>query len=204
MMMQQMAAPRAEMMMQNIAPRAPSMANYDRADRRERRAAPRQQLRMQTESIQQDYVENEQYYDEALDDIANYNDGYQNAMVGGLPQAIERYRTLGVTNEYIEKQYFNNTTESISPNKFWSDYLTHITTKPDEPFLSEHFIYATSGLSEMLVVLALIDLPFEKGVHASESANNQLKLTAGSNCYLVCFSPRKSKRRETKSLILKS
>ena len=62
------------------------------------------------------------------------------------------------------------------------DCLVHFASKTDKPFLSENFIYATSSLTEMLVVLALVDLPFEKSTHHSDSGNNQLKLTAGSNC----------------------
>lgn len=89
---------------------------------------------------------------------------------------------MGVTNEYQEKHYYDGTTVYTAENKFWMDCLVHFASKTDKPFLSENFIYATSSLTELLVVLALVDLPFEKGTHQSESSNNQLKLTVSSNC----------------------
>lgn len=122
------------------------------------------------------YMSNEDAYEEQLDSVS-----YSTGVIGGLPQ-IERYRTLGVTNEYIERQYFQSETVFINEGKFWVDLLNHYTSGTNKPFLSENFIYSTNNLTEMLFVLSVIDLPFEKGTHASESANNQLKLKAGSNC----------------------
>ena len=120
-------------------------------------------------------------YEERLESNA-YGGGYGGYSAAIQPITVERYRTLGVTNEYIERQYFEGGSQYISEGKFWVDFIAHSTSGTSRPFLSENFIYSTSSLTEMLLVLALVDLPFEKGTHTSDSANNQLKLVAGSNC----------------------
>jgi hypothetical protein len=52
------------------------------------------------------------------------------------------------------------------------------------------------SLSEVLMVLALEDLPFEKEAHQTESGNNKLKLIAGSNC--IIFSKEIQEKGEQK------
>jgi hypothetical protein len=122
-------------------------------------------------------------------DYNSYGGGY--GAYGGTPSSpayvipsakIERYRTLGVTNEYIERHYFESSSASFSCNKFWTDYMSHCLNNSGKPFLTENFIYSVSNLTEMILVCALVDLPFEKKIHATETVSNKLLLKAASNC----------------------
>lgn len=101
---------------------------------------------------------------------------------------VEKFRTMGVTNEYIERQYYEGSSiGSFNPTstKFWVDYLDHILNTPEKQFLSQNFIYATSNLTEMLAVLALTDLPETKEQHETDT-NEGFKLTAASNVMVFC------------------
>ena len=100
---------------------------------------------------------------------------------------------MGVTNEYVEKQYIDGNSVSTSrnapSNKFWVDYMQHLIATREEsttegaaktPFLSSNFIYATSTKFEQLMAITLIDLPETKGTHETDRSAG-LSLTAGSN-----------------------
>ena len=198
MMMMQNIAPRREMMQQSLAFSNSNIAAVDRMERRgynrsrnqavsyrggrgrggygDRAMGMEMEMRVQNESLNNDFDDEDQL-EEAMD--YSYSPVSYPSAPGGV---IERYRTLGVTNEYIEKQYYEGSTIYISENRFWVDYMIHCASKETKPFLTENFIYANSSLPEMLFVLALVELPFEKGTHTSENLNNQLKLKAGSNC----------------------
>ena len=54
----------------------------------------------------------------------------------------------------------------ISANKFWDDFAHHI-LKEGKPqgFVSENFIYATNSTTELIMMLAVIDLPFDEPTH---------------------------------------
>ena len=107
-----------------------------------------------------------------------------NSAYGVKANKVDRYRTLGVTKEYIEKQYFTGDTCSISLkyNKFWADYIDHCINNDGKAFISSSFIYAVGSLTEMIAAIAVSDLPFDKCQHSSQTGANQLKITAGSNC----------------------
>jgi hypothetical protein len=60
---------------------------------------------------------------------------------------------------------------------FWADYAAH---DGRQPFLSPHFPEATRNVNEMLMVLAVLDLPFEPAVHKEAITGTQYVLTAGS------------------------
>lgn len=145
--------------------------------RRQRRNAPR----MERANFRQDLaLEQEMLY---LDESRNYQQQQRIA-----PVKIEKFRTMGVTNEYVERQYYEGTTSQDFGEKsvkFWIDYIEHILNTPDKPFMSENFIYATSTLTEMLAVISLIELPEVKENHET-STEEGFKLTAASNCMIFC------------------
>jgi hypothetical protein len=195
----------APMMMQNIAPmpmmqqafvpQQMMMNNFSMGQERVRRSRPQVQSRsmnryQETEALDlltlNNDLGNEYQYEQQLayDDFGGgYGaPSYSLPSSSAYPTKIERYRTLGVTKEYIEKHYFEGTDCYLSENKFWVDYLNHCVSGSTKPFLSENFIYAVTNLSEMIAVLALEELPFEKKSHNSETNSNKLTLTAGSNC----------------------
>jgi hypothetical protein len=160
----------------NAAPRAARMMVQERRERESSRGYEIER------GMDMASLNNCEEYEEAL----NYDGSYSPPSLQVAAGKVERYRTLGVTNEYIERQYFEGDQIHFasSYNKFWSDYLVHCVGIEEKPFLSENFIYAVGSLSEVLMVLALEDLPFEKEAHQTESGNNKLKLIAGSNCII--------------------
>jgi len=72
-----------------------------------------------------------------------------------------------LTMVHEERWYYNvalkdQTKDLITANKFWSDYANYLCgiVRSRGRFLSEHAIKCTKNLSEMLLVLAVTDLPF--------------------------------------------
>ena len=88
------------------------------------------------------------------------------AKLGLRKQARAFYRKIGKVMEWAESNYYLATTENqnanlISIHSFWSDYAKHLSTDGNKPFLSGNFIYATRNANEMLLVLSVLDLPFD-------------------------------------------
>jgi hypothetical protein len=189
---------RAPMMQQSLLSNIAPMRNM------QARAAPRMQMQsMAMDNCEtQEYNDEDDYYGGECEDIQVYDECQNeqiymekeykreskmsralNRVVASQPTKIERYRTLGVTNEYIERHYYQGSSVSTSVcNKFWMDYLNHCVSGSTKPFLSENFIYAVENLTVMILVLALEDLPFEKKLHTTDTNANKMTLKAGSNC----------------------
>ncbi len=89
---------------------------------------------------------------------------------GGMRQAREQrgrvrqlYRKLEATREWAENNYYHLTIdqqnrELVTVNKFWNDFASR---DSNEPFVSRHVTEATGNFTEMLLALAVLDLPFE-------------------------------------------
>ena len=87
------------------------------------------------------------------------------ARLGLRKQARAFYQKIGKVMEWAESNYYRITVQNQNPNlipvnSFWSDYAKHLSTDGKKPFLSGNFIYATSNANEMLLVLSVLDLPF--------------------------------------------
>ncbi len=63
-------------------------------------------------------------------------------------------------------------------NPFWCDLAEH---DSDQPFFSINFATASSSFSEMMFVLALLDLPPRSAEHVTSFDNATMTLTAGSD-----------------------
>jgi hypothetical protein len=92
-----------------------------------------------------------------------------------------RYRSPDRTKEWVETHYYHvpltaQTPELIPVNAFWNDYAAH---DGKSPFLSMHVADATSTFSEMLLALAVLDLPFQAASTASQIQETRMTLTAG-------------------------
>jgi hypothetical protein len=92
------------------------------------------------------------------------------------------YQQLDNTQEWAENNYYQRplqqqTAGLITVNAFWNDYARHDAA---EPFWSTHFAEASRNLSEILLALAILDLPFEAGDHESRIEETALTLTAAS------------------------
>lgn len=79
------------------------------------------------------------------------------------------YRKLEKTWEWAENNYHRLTIDQqngglITVNAFWKDFALH---DPAKPFLSRNLAEASRNFPEMLLALAVLDLPFEPGKHES-------------------------------------
>ncbi|MED6334886.1 MAG: hypothetical protein VYE81_05750 [Planctomycetota bacterium] len=91
------------------------------------------------------------------------------------------------TERHVESNYWRRTTAQQGPDllrvhEFWLDFAER---GVDTPFLSKNFPLATGNLNEMLLALALLDLPFEDGEHEVANREGSVEITAASPLLLV-------------------
>ena len=91
------------------------------------------------------------------------------------------YRALSPTKEWAENNYRHlrigvQDANLVGPGRFWLDYAKR---DPALPFRSIHFPEATRNFTEMVLALALIDLPFESPEHATAFDGGTMTLKAG-------------------------
>ena len=72
------------------------------------------------------------------------------------------FRAVKTTQEWVENNYYHirieqQTADLIQINGFWLDYATRA---ENAPFLSTHLTEASHSFAEMLLALAVLDLPF--------------------------------------------
>ncbi len=94
------------------------------------------------------------------------------------------YRQLGSTKEWVENNYYKlrivqQDASLIPANAFWRDYAAWTAGDRKLPFLSPHVAEASRNFSEMMLALAVLDLPFDAPKHTSKTAGNEFTLTAG-------------------------
>jgi hypothetical protein len=99
----------------------------------------------------------------------------------------ELYRAPEHTRAWVESDYWHVRIENAGPglitaNRFWLDFAAR---NPAEPFRSPNFAEAAGTLSEMMLALAVLDLPFEAGEHTTDLAGSRLTLRAGSPLLVV-------------------
>jgi hypothetical protein len=97
-------------------------------------------------------------------------------------QVQQYYRKLDKTMEWVESNYYHlpleqQTAALISANSFWLDYAT-FDPALKKPFYSTNLAEPTHNFPEMLVALALVDLPFKAAEHKTEFKGTQMTLTA--------------------------
>ena len=91
------------------------------------------------------------------------------------------YRALAPTKEWAENNYRHlrvavQDANLVGPGRFWLDYAKR---DPALPFRSVHFPEASRNFTEMVLALALIDLPFESPEHATAFDGGRMTLKAG-------------------------
>ena len=96
------------------------------------------------------------------------------------------FRKLPPTKEWAENNYYNVPITKqngglIDVNAFWNDYAA---SPANAPFFSGNFIYATGNFSEMMLALAVLDLPFEEPKHTAETKERSFQITAGGHMVL--------------------
>jgi len=92
------------------------------------------------------------------------------------------FRQLDKTREWAENNYYktpieNQNAELIAVNAFWRDYAR---SDPRQPFYSPHIVYASHNFAEMMMALAVSDLPFKAQPHTSHIKEGAFVLQAGS------------------------
>ncbi|MBI4879216.1 MAG: hypothetical protein HY812_06095 [Planctomycetes bacterium] len=97
------------------------------------------------------------------------------------------YRAPLKTRRYVEHNYWHLPIAQqdgglISANAFWRDYAE---AKGQRPFLSTRFPEAAGSFAEMMLALAVLDLPFTAGEHAITADGSRLSLAAATPLLLV-------------------
>jgi len=100
----------------------------------------------------------------------------------GLVRAF--FRALGPTKEWAENNYYKlrideQDAELVSVNAFWRDYATWVAAGSKNGFVSSNVAEASRNFTEMMLALAVIDLPFEAAKHTTQADNGQFTFTAG-------------------------
>ena len=114
---------------------------------------------------------------------ANLDYSMDGANAVELRKAVRSYfRALGPTKEWAENNYYKlpiaQQDASLIPiNAFWSDFAAW---DGNAPFLSAHVAEASRNFSEMMLALAVLDLPFEAAKHTTRREGASFTLTAGS------------------------
>jgi len=93
-------------------------------------------------------------------------------------QARSLFRGPGSTRPYLERNYWQRTriqsgADLIQPNEFWLDYAM---ATEGEAFLSTHLPQASGNLAEVLMALAVLDLPFEAEEPAASTQGDRLEI----------------------------
>ena len=88
------------------------------------------------------------------------------------------YREIEQTKEWAENNYYHlsraeQSAERVKVGAFWRDYAKR---DRNVPFQSSNLATASSNFSEMILALAVLDLPFESPQHKTEFAEGQMTL----------------------------
>ena len=96
------------------------------------------------------------------------------------------YRQIGPTKEWAENNYYQLRIEQqgadlVTVNAFWRDYAQWIADGAKAPFLSQNIAEAHRNFTEMMLTMAVLDLPFEAARPAKGPAivyHKQIQQTA--------------------------
>ena len=133
------------------------------------------------------YKESESLNDLAENGIAKWDDKsdaesfFSKLGIADGAALRQLYRKLDKTMEWAENNYHHLTIDQqhaglVTVNAFWKDFAQH---DPATPFLSRNFAEASRNFPEMLVALAVLDLPFEAPKHETKFDGAKMTLTPG-------------------------
>ncbi|KJE96042.1 hypothetical protein CAOG_06416 [Capsaspora owczarzaki ATCC 30864] len=118
--------------------------------------------------------------------------------VTGKQRAL--FRRPPPTEEYAENNYYKIAKDAhnaslITPNAFWSDYAAFVErSKAGEAFVSVNLALATRSLTEMLMALAVLDVPFTPAQHERQYQGEQLTLRTRSAAIIYTRQVRETPR----------
>ncbi len=106
---------------------------------------------------------------------------FDNGTLADRKELRQLYRKLDKTREWAEDNYYHltmdqQTAELVTVNAFWKDFATH---DPSAPFLSRNMAEASRNFPEILLALAVLDLPFEAPEHESKFDGTRMTLIPG-------------------------
>lgn len=121
-------------------------------------------------------------------------------------QLRQLYRKLEKTMEWAENNYHHLTIDQqnaslIDVSAFWRDYAQH---DQSTPFLSKNLAEASRNFPEMLLALAILDLPFESPKHDTKFDGAQMTITPGGPLVVFHEEIRPSAPPEANSKVLVS
>ena len=118
----------------------------------------------------------------ALNPAVEFSDfSFDTSMAQQLRGEVRQfYRKIGATKEWAENNYYQlpiaqQEADLIGANAFWRDYAAW---DGKAPFLSPHWPEASRNFTEMVLALAVLDLPFDAPKAESKAANRQFTITA--------------------------
>lgn len=99
------------------------------------------------------------------------------------------FRALGPTKEWAENNYYklritDQTANLVTVNAFWRDYASWVASGSKGGFVSSNTAEASRNFTEMMLALAVLDLPFVAPKHSTKAENGQFTFTAGGPCIL--------------------
>ena len=106
-----------------------------------------------------------------------FDDGDMDELAAARKQL---YRKLESTQEWVENNYYKLPIEQqlaglVNVNAFWKDFAAR---DRDSQFVSENVLEASHSFTEIMLALAVLDLPFESPEHQSEVKDGVATFTA--------------------------
>ena len=94
------------------------------------------------------------------------------------------YRQIGATKEWAENNYYRlpidqQNANLVTVNAFWRDYAAWVAGGAKGAFVSPNIAEASSNFTEMMLALAVLDLPFDAPKHTQKADGGQFLFTAG-------------------------
>lgn len=123
-------------------------------------------------------------WDKSVSGLAESTDAYLFARLDDRLGVRQLYRKMDPTKEWAESNYYHLPIGEqhgglIAVNSFWRDYAQHDPAN-GKPFLSTNVADASRNFPEMMLALAVLDLPFEPAKHETKFDGPQMTLAAGS------------------------
>jgi hypothetical protein len=109
------------------------------------------------------------------------NELAQRGLAAQLYRAVEPTKLL-VEHDWWHRRIHQATADAVQPNRFWLDYAT---APAGQPFASAAILETGGSFLEMMMALAVLDLPFTAGEHTITTDADQSTLRAATPLLLA-------------------
>ena len=130
-----------------------------------------------------------------------------NSMIKENRGSSQSFRTMGVTDEFVERQYFFKESVPLDVTQFWLDFIHHhLNAKAGDAFLSPNFMLNPRSNTEFLAILSVLDLGYTRAENLVQTdPENQagfiLKPTQPTILFCKEIKERKDERMELDMII---